>query len=199
MAKHKKVVGAGITKLKGKSYSGEDMAAAFDDFACQWNAALREGGGSFRARVQKWERVCRNILTEAGPVPFDADDAKDYARRILRLIDMTMGHITRGDADEAARVAVDVGRLCAEAYMKEGWEKHALRGEANAARLKEFTGRANVKRQVDAQSLHATWQAMADEKWVKNKHLSKHAVAISIAKETGDNFNTIRRIIIKPR
>ena len=62
MAKHKKTVGSGITKREVTRYSGEDMAAAFDAFARQWNAALSEGGGSFGARVLNAERACRSIF-----------------------------------------------------------------------------------------------------------------------------------------
>ena len=199
MAKHTKTVGTGITKREVTSYSGEDMAAAFDAFARQWNATLSAGGGSFGARVLDAERACRRIIqTVAGPPPFAADSAEDYARRILRLIDLTKGQIARGDANEAARMAVDIGRLCTEACMKGVWETYALRGEANLP-LKAEATRGNKKRQDGAKLRHAEWQAMAVGMWVTNKQLSKHAVAQKIARKGRRQPRHDWRNIIKPR
>jgi hypothetical protein len=196
MAKHKKTVGSGITKREVISYSGEDMYAAVKAFLRQWNAARIEGGGSFGAVVLNAERACRSILALAGPPPFEADSPEDYARRILRRIEITKGQIARADADEAARTAVQIGRLCTEAYMKGVWEKHALRGEANASVLKAAAARGNKKKQDRAKPRHATWQAIADEMpgW-QDKSLSASAAAEKIANETGDKPDTIRRKI----
>jgi hypothetical protein len=197
MAKHKKSVGSGITERKVISYSGEDMYAAVKAFLHQWNAARSEGGGSFGAVVLNAERACRSILeTEAGPPPFGPDSPVGYAGRILRLIEITKGKIARGDADEAARTAVQIGRLCTEAYMKAVWEKHALRGESNAARLKAVAARANKKRQERARALEAKHQAMAAD---MNPHLSARALGRRIAAKAGGNPNTIRRRKIKPK
>ena len=185
MAKYKRAVGSGITKREVISYSGEDMAAAFEAFARQWNAARFEGGGSFGAVVLNAERVCRSILaTVAGRPPFEPDSPEGYARRILRLIEITKEEIARGDADEAARTAVDIGRLCTEAHIKGVWED-SLRGEANASALKAAAARANKKKQARAQPRRAKWQAMADDLWARNQHRSARDVAGRIAEKAG--------------
>lgn len=44
---------------------------------------------------------------------------------------------------------------------------------------------------------HADWQRLADEYWQKRPKASAREVARSIARETGDNFNTIRNVIKK--
>ena len=195
MAKHKKIVGSGITKREVISYSGEDMYAAVEAFVHQWNAALSEGGGSFGAVVLNAERACRSILALAGPPPFEADSPEDYARRILRLIEITKGKIARADADEAARMAVQIGRLCTETHLKHLWEDHALRGESNAARLKAAADRENRKKQDRARALDAEQQDMADDMWTRNKYLSASDVADRIADKLGGNPDTIRRKI----
>jgi hypothetical protein len=198
MAKHKKIVGSGITKREVISYSGEDMYAAAEAFVRQWNAARSEGGDSFGAVVLNAERVCRSILALAGAPPFEADSPEDYARRILRLIEITKGQIARADADEAARTAVDIGRLCTEAHMKRAWESHAQRRAANAVNLNAARDRANKKTQDRAKSRHALWQAKANEMWARNKYLSAADVAKRIVAEIGGSPDTIRRKI-KPK
>lgn len=195
MTKHKKIIGTGITKREVISYSGEDMCAGFGAFANQWNAARSEGGGSFGAVVLSAERACRSILTVAGPPPFGADSAEDYARRILHLIEVAKTHITRGDADEAARTAVDIGRLCTEAHIKQVWEKHALRGEKNASRLKAAAARANEEKRDRARSCDAEQQAMADAMRAANPYLSAAEVGRRLANKVGGNPDTIRRKI----
>jgi hypothetical protein len=197
MAKRKETIGMGITARVVTRYSKEDMEPAFDVFARQWNAALSKGGGQFGAVVLNAERACRRILAGAGPGPFMADSAEDYARRISRLIDLTKTNIARGDADGAARMAVDVGRLCTEAHMKGLWERHALRGAKNALTLKAAARGANQTRQGDAKQCQAMWQAMANDIWAQNKHLSAADVAGSIASKVGGNRNTIRRKITR--
>jgi len=192
MAEHRKVVGTGITKREVISYTGEDMHAAIERFARQWNAARSAGGGSFGAVVLSVERVCWSILACAGAPPFETDSAEDYARRILRLIDVAKGQIARADVDEAARTAVDIGRLCTEVYIKRVWETHALRGEKIRATLKANTARANKKKQARARALEAKQQAMAD---IMNSRLSARAKGRLIANEVGGNPNTIRRKI----
>jgi len=107
----------------------------------------------------------------------------------------TKTHIARGDADEAARRAVAIGRLCTEAHLKELWESHALRGEANASVLKAAADRGNQKKQSRAETSRMTWQAMTDEMRARNPHLGKAAVGRLIAGKTGDNPDTVRRRI----
>ena len=197
MAKRKVTVGTGITAREETCYSGEDMKPAMDAFLRRWSEAQSEGGGQFGARVLDWERACRRVLAGVGPGPFLADSTEAYAKRILRLIDLTRAGIARGDADEAARMAVDIGRLCTEAYMKGKWEKHAMRGADNASTLKAAAARANKEKQGGATSRHATWQAMAKDLWARNKYLSKTDVAGIIASKVGGNPNTIRRKITR--
>jgi hypothetical protein len=161
----------------------------------RWNAALAEGGGQFGAVVLEQERICASILADAGSEPFPEDSIEDYAKRILRMIDLTRAATARGDADEAARMAVDVGRLITEAKIKGSWERHALRGEKTASTLRTVTRRANKIRQDEAIARLETWQAMADQAWAANRHLSKPDVAKHIAVKVGGNPGTIRRKI----
>ena len=195
MAKRRETVGTGITAREVTRYSGEDMAPAFAAFARRWNADLAEGGGQFGALVLELERICASILADAGSGLFPEDSIENYAKRILRMIDLTKAAIARGNADEAARMAVDVGRLVTEAKIKGSWERHALRGEKNASTLRTVTCRTNKIRQDEATSRLETWQAMADQLWAANSHLSKADVAARIAIKVGGNPNTIRRKI----
>jgi hypothetical protein len=111
------------------------------------------------------------------------------------MIDLTKAATARGDADEAARMAMDVGRLITEAKIKGSWERHALRGEKNASTLRTVTRCANKIRQDEAISRLETWQSMADQAWAANMHLSKTDVAKHIALQVGGNPGTIRRKI----
>ena len=197
MAKRRETVGTGITAREVTRYSGEDMAPAFAAFAGRWNAALAEGGGQFGGAVLDTERACQRVLAGAGAGPFAADSVEDYAKRILRMIDLTRAATARGDADKADRMAVDVGRLITEAKIKSSWERHALRGEKIASTLRTVTCRANKIRQDEAIPRLETWQAMADQAWAANRHLSKTDVAKHIAAKVGGIPDTIRRKIKK--
>ncbi len=44
---------------------------------------------------------------------------------------------------------------------------------------------------------HIKWQILADQMWEKNSNRSARSIALFIAKKTGGNFNTIRKIIKK--
>jgi hypothetical protein len=197
MAKRRETVGTGITAREVTRYSGEDMAPAFAAFARRWNAALAEGGGQFGGAVLDTERACQRVLGGAGVGPFAAESVEDYAKRILRMIELTKAATARGEADEAARMALDVGRLTTEAKIKGLWEQHALRGEKNASNLRTVTRRANKIRQEKATPRLETWQAMADQMWAANSHLSKTDVATRIADKIGGNPDTIRRKICR--
>jgi hypothetical protein len=199
MAKRPRAIGGGITARTVVSFDGADMQPAFEAFARRWNAALAEGGGQFGAVIHEQEQACRRILDGAAPPPFKTDSIEWWALRILRAIEATRSHIARGDADEAARMALDVGRLITEVKIKGSWERHALRGEKNASTLRTLTCRANKIRQEEATPRLETWQAMADQAWAANRHLSKNAVAKHIAFKVGGNPDTIRRKIIHKR
>lgn len=191
MAKQRKVIGSGITARAVESYSGDDMAPAFVAFAKQWNAALTEANGSaFHAVVLDTERACRRILAAPDAGPHEADN---FAARILRAIETTRSHVARGDADAAARAAIEIGTLCTEARIKGLWETHALRGEKLATRLKANTARKNTTAKAEAARRYASWQAMADRAWAQNKYLSAADIGWLIARELGGDADTIRR------
>ena len=198
MAKTHRKIGTGITARTITAHSGEDMGAFAKGFAARWNASISEGGGLFGARVVKAERAYREILRQAGAGQFEEDSLEDFAQQILRHINLVRAAISGGDADRAARLAVDVGRLCTEAEMKEGWESHALRGYKNAASLREVAQRENRKRKSAAEGRFKQWQAAADRIWAKNKTLSNSRVSQMVGKETGDKPDTIRRWIKGP-
>src|SRR5262249_30145172 len=122
MAKSTEIVGTGITARPVTRYSDDDIPPAFDAFARQWNEAVAKAGSPFGATVLNVEQACRRILADAGNGRFVADSSEDYARRTLRAIDSTKASIACGDADMAARMAVDVGRLITEADIKGRWE-----------------------------------------------------------------------------
>src|SRR5262249_26386150 len=147
--------------------------------------------------VLEQERICASILADAGSGPFPEDSIEDYAKRILRMIDLTKAAIARDDADGAARMAVGVGRLATEACMKGLWERHAVSGGKNAPTLKTVRGRANKIRQDEATPRWEMWKAMAGQTWAANRHLSKTDVAKHIAAKIGGNPDTIRRKIKK--
>jgi len=195
MAKSTEIVGTGITARPVTRYSDDDIPPAFDAFARQWNEAVAKAGSPFGATVLNVEQACRRILADAGNGRFVADSSEDYARRTLRAIDSTKASIACGDADMAARMAVDVGRLITEADIKGRWEGHALRGEKNRATLLSAGQRANNLRQDEAKSRREGWQAMADRIWATNQHLRKADVGKRIAGKIGGNPDTIRRKI----
>jgi hypothetical protein len=200
MAKRRRTIGGGITARNVLSFDGADMQPAFAAFARRWNAALAESGGSqFGAVMLDQEQACRCILDGAGIPPFKADSIEWWAWRILRAIEATHGHIARGDADSAARAAVEVGALVTEVSIKHFWEAHALRGEKNAKTLNAAAARRNAKRRNVTAQRHKLWQAMADCAWGQNRHLTARDVAKHIAAETGDNADTVRRKIIHNR
>lgn len=47
------------------------------------------------------------------------------------------------------------------------------------------------------QNKHDEWLKLAAQMWKKSPHRSKRSIALSIAKKTGGNFNTIRKVIKK--
>src|SRR5262245_11525593 len=167
MAKRPRIIGGGITARRVVNFDGADMPPAFEAFARRWNAALAEGGGQFGAVIHEQEQACRHILDGAAP-PFKADSIEWWARRILRAIEATRSHIARGDADDAARAAVEVGALITEVSIKDVWEAHALRGQRNAARLNAAAARRNRKRQNAAAQRYELWRSMANRMWAQN-------------------------------
>jgi hypothetical protein len=199
MAKERRTIGSGMTAREVTRYSDEDTGPALHVWSRQWNADLSEGGGLFGSQVVKQERACRRILAGAGDGPFERDSLQDYAKRILYGIDQTKKQILHGDADQAAREAVHVGRLITEMNMKLRWEDHALRGAKNASTLKATANLGNQKRHGKAQTRHSKWQTRANKKWAQNPLLSTAAVANLVARECGDPPRTIRRNIKKPR
>jgi hypothetical protein len=202
MAKRRETVGTGITARQVVRYSGEDMAPAFAAFASRWNTALAEGGGQFSAVVLKQERICASILADAArrprSRPFPKDSIEDYAKRILRQIHFTKSNIAQGDADSAARDALAAGRLITEAHMKGAWEKYAMSGLGNKARLNAAARHGNQKRRAATQRRDAELQAMAAAIWQRNGYLTARDVARRIVAKLGEgNPETIRRKIKK--
>jgi hypothetical protein len=198
MTKRREILGTGITKRELTLHSDEDLGPFIKGFASRWNAAASEGGRLFGAVVLGEEHACLRILACTNlSRPFDADSAEDYAQRTLHLIRVVKAAIARGQADSAARWAVEVGRLRTEAEMKGLWEPHAERGEKNVRTLTESAHRANKKRKLAGDQRHAKWQARADEIRSRKPQLSASAVAQRIVREAGGNYNTIRRSIRK--
>lgn len=202
MAKHRKTIGTGITMREVVTYDGEDMQPAMVEFFSQWEAKRKKGGGDYGAACLHIIERCHRIIANSGrpyetdgPADFDETDSPvDFAKRILRHHQIAQAAIKRGDADAAARFALDVGLLAAQAIIKQVWEPHALRGKNNVLALKEGLRVANKQRIDDAKQRHLDWQAQADKIWARNKHLSASAVARLIA-NSGDNWRTIRRKI----
>jgi hypothetical protein len=154
------------------------------------------------------ERQCRAILAAAGPGPFAADSLEDYARRILRAIELTQRFIEHKDADQAARCAVQVGVLITEAHMKGVWERPALRGVTALETDESLRAAAvshNTAKRENAGRDHAHWQKMAQDIWNDDKDLAAAEVARRIAKklpgdrENKPNPDTIRRKIRHPK
>jgi hypothetical protein len=195
MAKQTKTIGTGITAREVTSYDGEDATDAFVRFAHQMKVALSKSGGQFGAYVLQTERKCRRILARAGSAPFAADSHADYASRILIAIKQTKDWIAKGDADIAARQALDVGHLCTEFRMKVLWERYALSGRKTKSVLNDGGRTANKNRTDAATPRHTEWQRMADKLWNRNPHLSATVIGDRIAETLGGNGNTIRRKI----
>ena len=132
MAKQHKTIGTGITAREVVTYDGEDMPAAFAEFASQWNANWKEGGGNYGAVSLNIIKKCHRFVANSVR-PYETDSPADFAERILRYHRIAQAAIKRGDADTAARFTFE--------FAGRPGNHEASLGTPCAAWEKEFRGR----------------------------------------------------------
>lgn len=96
------------------------------------------------------------------------------------------------EAMEAARTLFGLVNGLRESVMN----RNAVKTGRKVRRASEV---ANRNRQASASSARSKWQLLADDIWAQPQHASKskRAVALLIAKRTGENEDTIRRAIAR--
>jgi hypothetical protein len=172
MAKQRKTIGSGITAREVTVCDGEDGKAALIKHVKRWAAEREKAGGAFGAACLHMIKQCHEVIANAGDKPYDADSDADFARRIIDSYNIAQDLIRHGDADGAARFALDVGVLATQAKMKQDWERHALRGKKNFLTLREAARAGNEGRAFNAKHHHEGWQAWADEIWSRDPQLN---------------------------
>jgi len=199
MAKQHKTIGTGITAREVVTYDREDMPAAFAEFASQWNANWKEGGGNYGAVSLNIIKKCHRFVANSVR-PYETDSPADFAERILRYHRIAQAAIKRGDADTAARFTFEVGLLAAQAIMKQVWERHALRGKKNLEAVQSGSRKSNQQRQQDRRNEHQRWNAKAAPIWKRSPNLSKPRVAALVKCQLGlsEKTDTIARRLKKP-
>ena len=186
MGKKTKIVGDGITAKKVTVYDGDDIAPALTKGFRQFNEAWADAANPFEFRIREAERWAQSVLYAAGrpeaaivvesdnPVATvpgiprhrtvvispNTDAPERYAVDVLTHARIIRGQIERGQAAEAARTAVNLGVMIGEMNMKWAWEDHALHGQADRQRRREW-GRRNEGRKRTAD--HEAWKAEAEK------------------------------------
>lgn len=153
MPKHVRTVGRGFTARTEVHVSGQDMAAAFEDFAKNWNRAWEEGGGAFGAVTLTAVKQCRAIVA-AKAEPYEPGSIEDLAKAFLRSHELANAEIGRERADSAARLGFDAGVEWATLYLKWAWEDDALRGEVFREAGARGGRPAGSTRERDAEMAH---------------------------------------------
>ena len=132
----KEIKGIGMTAEEMTYFdTPEEIKADLKDTAAAWDAAA---GNSFEieiAPIEEWARAqlaalgfkdgdIYRVRSEALP-----HRAGSYAAQVLRHIQIVRKAIADNNAQEAARFAVDIGKLFDRIQATIEWEKFALRGK----------------------------------------------------------------------
>jgi hypothetical protein len=202
MAKQRKTIGTGITAREVVTYDGDDMLPAMAEFFSQWEAMRKKGGGDYGAACLHIIEKCHRIIANSVK-PYETDSPADFAQRIIRNHQIAQAAIKRGgsDADTAARFALDVGLLAAQAIMKYVWEKHALHGKKNSDGLRYGSSLSNQQRHQDREIEHQRWNVEAAPIWKRFPNRSKASVAGMVKRQLRltEETDTIARKLKKPR
>lgn len=149
-----------------------------------------------------WERG--GLLKLARAFGYDDSSEIDYAARTMELSYIVECMITGQNSSQAAKFAVQLGELVAEARIKFEWESDALRGRQSRESYGAAVRRSNRERREAAIARYQEWQQIADRIWRGNPSLSKSRAAESVRRklESQDlsvvpSVNTIRKHIVK--
>lgn len=129
----KETVGTGITARERTVYETNDRAdmeaflAEFDAWGDQVTAK-----GLWGASTAQMRAACEGILQGQPDRGQEPDSPSDFARKIVRSLELADHAILEGKAENAARLALDAGQLWTTAVMKWSWESSALSGEKGA-------------------------------------------------------------------
>ncbi|MEQ9489514.1 MAG: hypothetical protein RIM72_11040 [Alphaproteobacteria bacterium] len=158
MANKTKTRGTGITQRHLRNYSAKDIR----QWAENWNELYDKGGGNYGAEVYNVVSWAESLgVDRYGMGQYEDDSPEDFAQRILNLHFFTKKMIEEGDADDAARFGVLMGRLITQFQLKISWEQYALTGQRQTSHLKERTAEYNRERSKTASRVWAPFLAEA--------------------------------------
>ena len=182
MAKEVKKHGTGITAYELLHYSDEDVTEGLKDGFRSMSEGIKENGGLFGWRTSSMVGVAEEILSVAGDGPYEDQTAEDYAHKIHSFWRLAKKAIAKGNADEAARWAYELGSLGAEAAMKFEWEPFVLEKQKHVERRREVgqLGAEAVKRR--AAERHKLLRLKASEILSRNASLSAADVGREVLK-----------------
>lgn len=145
----KEARGRGITAREVTLFDAKDPADAaammlwFDSLGEELRAK-----GLWGAATHQMRAACEGIMQSQPDRGHQPDSPRDFAQKILRSLELADHAILEGQAELAARLALDAGQLWATAVMKWSWEADALRGE-------KVVGGARNSARKNSEKLHA--------------------------------------------
>ncbi len=154
-----------------------------NDFKAYFNEAESLSKSILESDTLNMQRNRQPISPEA------LERMKRIAYVIQGICNMGRKALNKKDKTEREAYAYKILHLKAEIFA----EPDRYRGE-NLARNQSKGGKAKT---ALSKGKHATWQHRADEIWRKRPDVKIHDAARSIARQTGDKSDTIRKVIKK--
>ncbi len=150
-----------VTKGSGITAREERIFDLNDQKSCdEWLAAVGADAFWFADTIEPaaaWAKaVLQKAKQERRRCAWDDDTPESYARRLDHYIGMANGLIKRGNADCAARIALEVGKLAEQARMKFAWEAAAIQGMQGRTRSKKGADKTNRGKRDDADAWKQT-------------------------------------------
>ncbi len=150
-----------------------------------------------------------NIISDADPhvrsrlqltAVNEVDSHIHFALQIKTAIIRVRGAIKRGDADQAARYAINLGELITAHDMKVEHEPEALAGHKQRSDLQTGRTKLSRRRSVKDKQKWLRWNSAAAGIWRRQPALSKNAVAklVNTELKLNEKVQTIARRLKKP-
>ena len=131
----------------------------------------------------------------------ERDSHEGYAIRFLRFvvgIRYLLKRNRRGDAEEAARLGIELGMLITESRMQFSWEQPAISDRRRAEALEIARDRHNLTKRAEAEQKQARWREKAKGVWLRHPSWGALKVAEEIA-QGWESPNYIRQKISSGR